>query len=186
MRKVTMMLVAASMFTMTMTSFAFAEDGLLSDVKDVLSDGVEIVSNVADITDTVDSVMDVGADAGKNLLNDGSEWLGNKMNGGSVEIDSLLVTSENKVNGTIKAEDQSIIGIGDVELQNAKISTVLIDSNNTLQSVEAKDKSEVLVGSVHLKNYKGNKVLVKTDNTVTGKITAKNKSKVHVGSVTAR
>ena len=181
MRKVTMMLAAASMFTMTMTSFAFA-----GDVMDVLSDGVEIVENVADITETIDSVMDVGADAGKDLLNSASEWAGNKMNDGSVEIDSLYVTSENKVNGTIKAEDQSVVGVGDVELQNAKISSVYIDSKNTTQSIEAKDKSEVLVGSVHLRNYKGNSVYIKTDNTVTGKITAKNKSKVHVGSVNAK
>lgn len=178
MRAFATMILTASLFTMTMTSAAFAEG--------FVSDAIETFDKASDLIDTADTVKNIAEDGAKDLVDSAVEWAGNKMNGGSVEVEELDVTSNNTINGSITATDNSHVGVGDVELQNVKVTKMTINTDNQTQSIEAKDKSQVLVGSVRMHNYKGNTVSIKTTNKVNGKITAKNKSTVRVGAVVTK
>ena len=172
MRAFATMILTASLFTMTMTSAAFAEG--------FVSDAIETFDKASDLIDTADTVKNIAEDGAKDLVDSAVEWAGNKMNGGSVEVEELDITSNNTINGSITATDNSHVGVG------VKVTKMTINTDNQTQSIEAKDKSQVLVGSVRMHNYKGNTVSIKTTNKVNGKITAKNKSTVRVGAVVTK
>lgn len=183
MRKVTMMLAAASMFTMTMTSFAFADGN-------VVTETLSGIKNIAAVGNTygeaAQQLINSVGNNGSELLDGLTEAAVNKLNKESVKINDLHVESENVINGSVTADGNSRIAVGQTTIQNTEANKVEIYTDNQTQALEAKDGSTISIGEANIKNFKGNKIYFKTRNRVNGKVTATDHSVVEIGGLTIR
>jgi hypothetical protein len=115
---------------------------------------------------------------------DGSEdAVTNSNEGKSVEVDVLTVTTTNKIQAGIEAENGSRVSVGDVELSNVEADSVAIDTKNTVSGkVEAKEGGEFQLGTVKLQNFRGESAKIEAENEMRGNVSSQQGSTVSIGN----